>query len=178
MENFLIWQDHFTKFRIDYYLRQRYNLRTHCLKRTSIAYNSHTIWPFARQSDVSNQNRPESLSDQGLSTRHHFSKILQECFPPLQEQQQQSFKSRYIYVLPFSPYKKCNCEDYYSFSSGVVNAFPCFFLFLRKNLSKNYHYFVTNTFNIYIHISNEFFLITFHFCCLAISLPIGNLQNE
>lgn len=39
--------------------------------------------PFPRRSDLSNRNRPGFLSGPKLSTRHHTSKLLQECFLPL-----------------------------------------------------------------------------------------------
>ena len=44
MGNLFIWQDIFTKFCIDYFPRQRYNLRRNCLDRITIAYNCHTNW--------------------------------------------------------------------------------------------------------------------------------------
>ena len=44
MENFHIWQDIFTKFGIDYFLRQQCNLRRNCSDRLTIAYSCHTNW--------------------------------------------------------------------------------------------------------------------------------------
>ena len=49
MENFWVWRDIFTKFDIDYYPRQRYNLRRNCLDRTTIAHSSHRNWPVKIQ---------------------------------------------------------------------------------------------------------------------------------
>ena len=45
MENFLIWQD-IMNLSMDCCSRQRYNLRTHCSDRISIAYSCHTNLPI------------------------------------------------------------------------------------------------------------------------------------